>query len=296
MRLGLREALVAAALAAPVAAQFGAAPEPPRIDWEQRPGAQLPWRERFTDQDGRDLSLAQCFAGRPVVLALVYYECPMLCDLVFEGLVESLRALDFEPGRDFDVLALSIDPRETAGLARAKRDSCLERYGRGGEGWRFLVGEEAAIRSVAEAVGFGYSYVPERDEWAHAAGITVVTGEGAVSRVLYGVEFAPRDLRFALIEAAQGRIGTPVDKFLLLCFHYDPAQGRYGFAILSAVRGLGAATVLLLGLLIARWIRRERLGAPGSSLASPPAIPAPAGLEPGGPGGSRSHRSPGSRS
>ncbi len=266
--------MLACALAAPpVAARAGlqGAPEPPRIDWEQRPGARLPLALSFTDHEGRERALGECFAGRPVVLALVYYECPMLCDLVFQGLVESLRAIDYRPGRDFDVLALSIDPGETPELARAKRESCLERYGRAetAGGWRFLVGREEHVRSVAEALGFGYSYVPERDEWAHAAGISVVTADGVVSRALFGVEFAPRDLRFALIEASQGKIGTPVEQFLLRCFHYDPARGRYGFAILSAVRLLGLAVVLGLCLTIARWLRRERRRSRGSARAAP---------------------------
>ena len=265
MRRALLVLLFAAGLQASTSAQIIGAPAPlpeqPRIDWEQNLGSQLPMDARFTDQDGRELALGECFHERPVVLALVYYQCPMLCDLVFEGLIESLRALEHRPGRDFDVVALSIDPGETSELARAKLTSCLERYGGSSEGWRFLVGREPAIRSVADAVGFGYSYVPERDEWAHAAGITVVTGAGVVSRVLYGGEFAPRDLGFALIEASQGKIGTPVQKLLLRCFHYDPTTGRYGFAILSVVRVLGGLTVALLVFFVLRWLRRERRGA-----------------------------------
>ena len=261
MRLSLlASGLVLALCAGASSAQIMGGPEPPRIDWEQRLGAQVPLATRVTDHDGRSITLKECFGERPVVLALVYYECPMLCDLVFEGLIESLRALDFEPGEDFDFVALSIDPGETSELARAKRASCLERYGgdSGGAGWRFLVADEAAIRAVADAVGFGFTYVPERDEYAHAAGLTVLTAEGTVSRVLFGVEFAPRDLRFALIEAAEGKIGTPLDAVLLRCFHYDPARGRYGFAILGTIRVLGTLTVVLLAGAVVRMIVRER--------------------------------------
>ena len=252
--------LVLALVSRTSSAQILGGPEPPRVDWEQRLGAQVPLATRVTDHDGRSIALQECFGERPVVLALVYYECPMLCDLVFEGLIESLRALDFRPGEDFDFVALSIDPRETSELARAKRATCLERYGGdpGGKGWRFLVAGEDAIRAVADAVGFGFTYVPERDEYAHAAGLTVLTGSGTVSRVLFGVEFAPRDLRFALIEAAEGKIGTPLDAVLLRCFHYDPARGRYGFAILGTIRVLGFLTVAILGGAVVRMILRER--------------------------------------
>jgi len=262
MRYVLLAALLLLAPAAPSTAQI-LGPALPPVEWEQRPGAELPLGARFVDQDNRSLALAECFGERPVVLALVYYECPMLCGLVFEGLVRSLRALDFAPGKEFDVVALSIDPGETSALAAAKRASCLESYGIDAAdpraaGWRFLTGEEAAIRAVAGAVGFGYSYLPESDQWAHPAGVTVLTSGGRVSRVLYGVDFAPRDLRFALIEAAEGKIGSPVDQVLLRCFDYDPARGKYGFAILTVVRFLGLLTLGVLAFFVLRWTRRER--------------------------------------
>jgi protein SCO1/2 len=266
-------------LAAPAAAQILGGPEPPPVDWQPRLGAALPRAARFVDHDGRSVTLADCLgdaAGgrRPVVLALVYYECPMLCELVLAGLVEGLRAVDFTTGTEFDVLVLSIDPSETPALAAAKRVSALARYGLdaaepAAAGWRFLVGAEEEVRAVADAVGFGYSYVPARDEWAHAAGVTVLTPDGVVSRVLFGVEFAPRDLRLALVEAAEGAIGSPLDQVLLRCFHYDPMRGRYGFAILTLVRLLGTLTVAGLAFFVLRWIARERRAAarlaPGGS-------------------------------
>ena len=294
MRRLLAPALLA--LGAPAAAQLMTGPKPPEVSWSQELGAGLPLGARFVDHEGRALALGECFGDRPVVLALVYYECPMLCGLVLEGLVKALRAVDFTTGEDFDVLVASIDPGETPELAAAKRASALDAFGLApgapeAAAWRFLVGEESEIRALTEAVGFGYSYVPERDEWAHPAGVTVLTPGGKVSRVLFGVEFAPRDLRLALVEASEGAIGTPIDQVLLRCFHYDPARGKYGFAILSVVRVLGVLTVAALAFFVLRWTRREcrpaQPATPGSSLALCPGE-GRAGLEPGAPGRGRS--------
>ena len=259
----MRAFLVSLVLALPAAAQILPGPELPEISWSQNLGASLPLETRFTDQDGRAVTLGECLGERPVVLALVYYECPMLCGLVLEGMVKSLRAVDFTTGQDFDVLALSIDPGETPALAAAKRASALSAYGLTRDdaraaSWRFLVGDETSIRAVTEAVGFGYRYVPEQDEWAHAAGLTILSPRGQVSRYLFGVEYAPRDLRLALVEASEGKVGTLVDQALLRCFHYDPTRGKYGFAILAVVRTLGTLTVALLAFFVARWILRER--------------------------------------
>lgn len=284
------------ALAAPASAQIMGGPQPPEVAWTQVLGARLPLDERFVDHDGRELTLGACLGPRPVVLAFVYYECPMLCGLVLEGLVSALRAVDFTPGTDFDVLVLSIDPGETSALAAAKRARVLESCGLApgdpeAAGWRFLVGAEPAIRAVTDAAGFVYSYIPERDEWAHGAGIALLSPEGVVSRILFGAEFAPRDLRFALIEASEGKIGSPLDQVLLRCFHYDPTRGKYGLAILVVVRVLGTLTVLLLGLFVVRHLRSP--GPPGSGPAVPsfPAPPADAPQERGGPGGAAASRS-----
>ncbi len=251
---------------APAAAQIMGGPEAPRVAWRQALGARLPLTARFTDHEGRELALSECFGQRPLVLALVYYECPMLCGLVLEGLVQGLRAVDFTTGTDFDVLVVSIDPAETPALAAAKRASTLAAYGLepgdpAARSWRFLVGHETEVRALADAVGFEYSYIPERDEWAHAAGVTVLTPAGVVSRILFGVEFAPRDLRLALVEASAGTIGSPLDQVLLRCFHYDPTRGKYGLAILTLVRLLGAATLALLAFFVLRWLARERRAA-----------------------------------
>jgi protein SCO1/2 len=251
-------------LAAPAAAApqlLG--PRTPEVSWTQALGAQLPLEARFVDHTGASVTLGECLGSRPVVVAFVYYECPMLCGLVLEGLVKALRAVDFATGTDFDVLVLSIDPQETSALAAQKRASVLAEYGLApnapeADAWHFLVGEEQEIRAVTDAAGFEYSYVPERDEWAHGAGITVVTPQGVVSRILFGTEFAPRDLRFSLVEASQGTIGTPLDQVLLRCFHYDPTRGKYGLAVLNSVRAFGALTLGTLLFFVVRWLRRER--------------------------------------
>ena len=258
----MRSFLAALLLALPASGQVLPGAPPPEITWEQRLGNQLPLETRFTDQDGRSVTLDECIGERPVVLALVYYECPMLCGLVLEGLVKSLRAVDFTTGQDFDVLVASIDPSETTSLAAAKRRSALSAFGLDvgdprAASWRFLTGEEPAVRALAEAVGFGYRYVPETDEWAHAAGITIVTPQATVSRILFGVEYAPRDVRLARVEGSQGKIGTFTDQVLLRCFHYDPTRGKYGLAILRIVRFFGTLTLVLLAFFVVRWLRRE---------------------------------------
>lgn len=263
MRLASRTAcalLLAAGLGPALEAQIMRGPQAPDIDWEQRLGEELPLSTPFTDSAGAEIELADCFAERPVILVLVYYECPMLCDLVLNGLVRSLRPLAFDAGDDFDLVVISIDHEETVDVARAKRDGYLEQYGRTASeaGWRFLVGSEESVRAVAGAVGFGYEYLPSSGEYAHAAGVTLLTPQGKVSRYFYGTEFAPRDIKFGLIEAADGTIGSPIDKVILRCFSYDPARGKYGFAILGAIRFLGALTVLVLVGFIVRMVLRDR--------------------------------------
>jgi len=259
-------AAIAVLASAPARAQLSAGPQPPAVSWKDRLGERVPLATPLVDHEGRSVTLDDCLGERPAILALVYYECPMLCNLVLEGLVQGLKGVGLEPGRDFDVVAISIDPEETPELAAGKRTSALERYGitaddpRAGA-WRFLVGGATEVNAIADAVGFEYAFVPATGEWAHPAGVTVLTGDGTVARVLQGVEFAPRDLRLALVEASDGRVGTWVDQALLLCFHYDPTRGRYGLAILWLVRGLSALTCLVLGAFVLHWLRRERRAA-----------------------------------
>ncbi len=227
---------------------------------DQKLDQAIPLDLEFTDESGRTVRIGDYFGKRPVVLALVYYECPMLCTQVLNGLVGSLEALAFNPGAEFEVVVLSFDPGETPALAANKRETYLRRYSRPGTdaGWHFLTGRETAVKALADAVGFRYAYDEAIDQYAHPAAITVLTGEGRVSSYLYGIEFAPRDLRLALVEATEGRIGTAVDQVLLFCYHYDPETGKYGLVVMNLVRTGGILTVLGLGAFILLTLRRER--------------------------------------
>jgi protein SCO1/2 len=226
---------------------------------EQRLNAQLPLEARFTDESGASVRFGQYFHGKPVILALVYYRCPMLCNLELSGLVSSLQKLKLEPGRDFEVVALSFDPRETPDLASAKRENYLRKYNRpqSDNGWHFLVGNETAIHQVTGAVGFDYRWDPIQKQWAHASAIVVATPEGHVSRYFYGVAYNSRDLRFGLMDASNHQIGNLADEIILYCYHYDPKNGKYGFAIVNTLRVVGCATVLALGCFIVANFRRE---------------------------------------
>lgn len=227
---------------------------------DQKLDARLPLDLAFTDEAGRDVTLAAYFSKKPVVLALVYYECPMLCTQVINGLVGSLEGMNFVAGQEYDVVVASIDPGETPAMAAERKQLFLKRYSRAAhaEGVHFLTGREASIQALASAVGFRYAYDAAIDQYAHPAAIMVLTPDGRVSRYLYGIEFAPRDLKLALIEATEGRIGTVVDQVLLFCYHYDPETGKYGLVIMNIIRLAGAATVLLLGGWIFLSLRRER--------------------------------------
>ena len=227
---------------------------------DQHLDEQIPLDLVFSDHRGQDVRLGDLFKTRPVVLALVYYECPMLCTQVLNGLIGSLEALTFTAAREFDVVVVSIDPGETPALAAEKRTSYLGRYRRTGAdaGMHFLTGQEAAIKRLAGAVGFRYVYDPAIDQYAHPAAITVLTPAGHVSRYLFGIDFAPKDLKFALMDASSGRIGTLADQAMLFCYHYDPETGKYGLVIMKLVR-LGAALTLAgLGGFIVWSLRRER--------------------------------------
>jgi protein SCO1/2 len=184
----------------------------------------------------------------------------MLCTEVLNGLVRAMLDLPFDAGKEFNVLTVSFDPRERSPLAAAKKRTYLERYGRPGaeEGWHFLTGEEAAIRRLTEAVGFRYTYDPRNDQFAHASGILVLTPAGRVSRYFYDVRYGPRDLRLGLVEASAGKIGSPVDKVLLYCFHYDPVEGKYGAVVMNFVRVGGVLTVAAIAALVTVLWRQER--------------------------------------
>jgi protein SCO1/2 len=225
-----------------------------------RLGEQLPLDVEFADSDGKNIRLRDCFADRPVILHLVYYECPMLCKLSADGLLRTLSTLSLKPGKDFSIVTLSFDPREGPELSAKARELAIARCGQEAvkTGWHFLTGNQAAITAITEAVGFRYVYDDKISQYAHASGIFVLTPEGTISRYLSGVNFSPRDLRFALIDASDGKIGTAVDQALMLCYMYDPAVGKYGFAIMTVMRVSGLATVIGLGAAIYTMIRRER--------------------------------------
>lgn len=234
---------------------------------EQRLNNQIPLELPFVDETGREVRLGDYFRDRPVVLVMAYYKCPMLCTLVLNGMVKALNDVELVMGRDFDVLTVSFDPRETPELAAKKKETYLKEYRRegGAEGWHFLTGGAAAISRLTEAVGFGYVYDAEVDQFAHGSGIMVATPAGRLSKYFYGIAFNPRDVRLGLVDASERRIGTAVDQLLLLCFHYNPVTGKYGVAIMRALQAAGAATVLAIGALLALALRRDRLARAGAA-------------------------------
>jgi protein SCO1/2 len=221
---------------------------------------QIPLDLVFRDEAGRPVRLGDYLGRRPAILALVYYDCPMLCTQVLNGLVSALNVVSFDAGKEFDVIAVSFDPREKPADAAAKKSAYLSRYKRAGAeaGWHFLTGERASIDALTQAVGFRYRYNADLDQFAHASAIYVLTADGRLSRYFFGIEYAPKDLRLGLIEAAGNRIGTPIDQLLLYCFHYDPTSGKYGAVIMNIVRLAGVVTVLALAVSIWAMSRRGR--------------------------------------
>jgi len=227
---------------------------------DQKPDAQVPLDVQFSDETGAPVKLGQFFGQRPVVLALVYYDCPMLCTQVLSGLAGSLQGVTFDVGKDYDVLVVSFDPGETPAQAAERKKAFVRRYLRDVRqaNVHFLTGREESIRALTSAVGFRYAYDKAIDQYAHPAAITILTPAGKVSRYLYGVEFAPRDLKLALVEASEGKIGGVVEQAMLFCYHYDPETGKYGFVIMNVVRAAGALTVLVMAGFILYFLRRER--------------------------------------
>jgi len=221
---------------------------------------QLPLDVPFRDESGRTVTLREFFKpGRPVLLSLVYYDCPMLCTEVLNGMTGMLRVLKFDPGKEFQVVTVSFDSREKPELAAAKKKAYLQRYGRAGaaEGWRFLTGDQSSVDALTNAAGFRYQWDEKLQQFAHAAAIMVATPEGKLSHYFYGVEYSPKDVRLALVEASNGKIGNPVDQVLLYCYHYDPRTGKYGAVISNVVRIAGAITILVLGSFLFIMFRRE---------------------------------------
>jgi len=216
------------------------------LSFKQHLDERLPLDVRFKDEYGRDVTLGKYFTGtRPVILAFVYYQCPMLCSLVMNGISASLRALPFTAGEDFDVVLVSFDPRDTPSAALEKKQKLLEYWKTGSQsgGWHLLTGDEASIVKVTKAAGFTYQWDQVTGQFAHPSGVLVATPDGTLSRYFYGVEYSPKELRMALVESGQGKIGQLVDELLLFCYHYDPETGRYGATVMNLVRLGGILTV-----------------------------------------------------
>ncbi len=255
-------ALLLASLAVPVAAQDGRPHALQEVAFEQRLNESIPLDLPFIDETGEAVVLGDFFGERPVVLALVYYECPMLCTLVLNGVTTSLGLMEFNPGEEFDVVVVTIDPQEGPELAAAKKANVLEEYGRPdtATGWHFLTGSEESIQALSSAVGFRYIYDADTDEYAHASGIMVLTPQGRLARYFYGIDYPPRDVGFALMEASEERIGSLANQLLLFCYQYDPETGTYGAATFFLLR-LGAIITtlgLVSGILLMR-LRERRM-------------------------------------
>jgi protein SCO1/2 len=238
------------------------------IGVDQKLNEQVPLNLVFHDEAGQDVPLASYFGSRPVVLAMVYYQCPMLCTQILNGLVMSLRYMTLESGQDFDVIAVSIDPTETPALAAKKKAEYVRRYAKGSAGWHFLTGAEPQIKQLANAVGFRYAYDPKTKQYAHASAIMVLTPTGRLSRYFYGIEYSPRDLRLGLVEASENKIGTPVDQVLLYCYHFDPSTGKYSAIVMNIVRLAAVLTLLIFApLLIWLWRSDPRRSAADPGVA-----------------------------
>ena len=219
----------------------------------------LPLDAKFRDENGKEVRLGDYFGSKPVVLALVYYSCPMLCNQVLNGMTSSLDVLKaFSIGKEFEVITVSFDPRETPDLAREKKETYVSWYKRDGaaDGWHFLTGDQSNIDRLTESAGFHYKWDAKTNQFIHASGIMIATGEGKLARYFYGIEYAPKDLRLGLVEASAGKIGSPVDQLLLYCYHYDPSSGKYGAVVMNMLR-IGAALTLIaiIGMLVAFRVR-----------------------------------------
>jgi protein SCO1/2 len=231
-----------------------------KVAFDQNLGVQVPLDLPFIDETGRAVHLRQYFTGRPVVLALVYYECPMLCTQALNGLTKSLKVLALEPGRDYAIVTVSFNPNETPTQAAGKKDQYVARLNKPGtaDAWHFLTGNDASIRLLTDTVGFHYVYDAPTKQYAHPTGIIVLTPEGKTSKYIYGIDYGPRDIRLALVEASDHKVGTPVDRLLLYCYHYDPTSGKYGLVLLNVIRLGGLVTLVSLGAFILLMRSRER--------------------------------------
>ncbi|MGA8103476.1 MAG: SCO family protein [Candidatus Acidiferrales bacterium] len=232
---------------------------------DQKLGNQAPLNAEFRDEKGQTVPLGQYFHGKPVILALVYYQCPMLCTQVLDGMLHTFKELSWDAGKQFEVVTISIDPRDNVAESAAKQVMFAGLYGRPDaiNGWHFLTGKDPAIHQLADAVGFRYAFDAQSGQYAHASTIVILTPEGKVSRYFYGISYPARDVRLGLLEASSGKIGTPIDQILLYCYHYDSSTGKYGLVVGNILKAGAAITVLVLGLGIFLLARTEHYSMPG---------------------------------
>jgi protein SCO1/2 len=236
-----------------------APPQLKDVTFKQKLNDMLPLDTMFKDERGRPVALRQYFGQRPVVFAFVYYSCPMLCTQVMNGISSALKVMPFEAGKDFDVVLVSFDPRDTPAVAAEKKRAHLQYWSTENTAgaWHFLTGDEAAIRRVTSAAGFNYRWDEASQQFAHVSGVLVVTPDGRLSRYFYGIEYSPKDLRLALVESGQGHVGSAIDELLLYCYHYDPESGRYGVIVMNLIRLGGVLTMLAMGSFILLMRRRD---------------------------------------
>ena len=230
------------------------------IGFDQNLDKHVPLDTPFTDESGHAVKLGDYFCTRPVVMVFAYYDCPMLCTMVINGLASALDVLSLEPGKDFEIVTVSFDPRDTPATATAKKAAYIARYKKPGAAaaWHFLTGDQPSIDRLTKAAGFRYVWDKETKQFAHPTGVIVLTPDGRLARYLFGIEYGPRDLRYAIVEASNGKVGSAVDSLLLYCYHYDPTTGRYGVAIMRVIRAAAFATVLALGAFIVVMVRSEK--------------------------------------
>ena len=249
-----------ALLSRPSSAQQGPPPILREVSIAQRLNEAIPPEIIFRDENGKAVRFGDYFGKKPIVLSLVYFDCPALCTEVLNGELRTMKAITLDLGKDFDAITVSFEPKDTPELAKAKRDVYAGQYGRPGarENWHFLTGDQASVDALTQAAGFHYAYDSASRQYAHAAAILVLTPNGRIARYFYGVQYPARDFRLGLVEASEGKIGTPTDHALLYCYQYDPATGKYGLIVMNVVRAAGVLTVLVLGIFMFVMFRRER--------------------------------------
>jgi protein SCO1/2 len=254
--------VLSAVIAAPPSRAQQATPPPilREVSIAQNLNARIPPDLMFRDEEGKSVRLGDYFGQKPIVLSLVYFDCPALCTEVLNGELRTMRAISLDLGKDFDAVTVSFEPKDTPALAKAKRDVYAGQYGRPGaaDHWHFLTGEQQSIDALTQAVGFHYAYDSANRQYAHAAAIMVLTPDGRIARYFYGVQYPARDVRLGLVEASQGKIGALTDQALLYCYQYDPMTGKYGLVVMNVLRAAGGMTVLALGIFMLVMFRRDR--------------------------------------